>query len=177
MKIPLHHEKLPPEAVEFLRVHLALLHHLWERHNQVKKKYDLPAPQLGLLYHLYGMGPLPVSRLQMRMPGHLSSVTQMVSRMVEHGWVRRRRDERDRRKVLIEITEKARKALGEIEPFGLPRALMTFLAMPPKQKRKAIESVSLMAEMFGADLNDPESPGDMHKFMARVHGKKKEGKR
>jgi DNA-binding MarR family transcriptional regulator len=142
-----------PDAGRFLELWHAILEHLWRRHNQVKKSYDLSPPQLGLLYHLNALGPIHLSKLLWRMPGHLSSLTQVVNRMEENGWVVRKRDVKDRRRVIIEVTPKARKVLKKIEPFGIPLAVIKFLNMKPEGRRKAFASVKMLAELFGADLS------------------------
>lgn len=142
---------LPRDAVLFLEIWHAILQYLWRKGNQVKKKHDLSPPQLGLLYHVEALGPIHLSRLLQHMPGHLSSLTQVVDRMEEHGWVVRRRDAKDRRRVLIDLTPKARKTLARIQPFGLPRAMRSFLAMDAKRRRKAFEAVRTVAGLFGVD--------------------------
>lgn len=144
-------EALRAEALRFHELHMATLHHLWKRHNEVKKAHGLHPPQLGLLYHLLGMGPMHLSRLRARFPGHLSSITQMLRRMEEHGWVLRRRDASDRRKVTIELSAKARRTLRKIRPFGLPHAMASFVGLPPAERKASIEAMKRIAALFGAD--------------------------
>jgi len=142
-----------PDAARFIELWHAILEYMWRRSNQVKKKYDLSPPQLGLLHHLNALGPIHMSELLWRMPGHLSSLTQVVNRMEDNGWVVRKRDVKDRRRVMIEVTPKARKALKKIEPFGIPLAVIKFVNMKPEGRRKAFASVKVLAELFGVDLS------------------------
>ena len=142
-----------PDTARFLELWHAILEHMWRRGNQVKKRYDLSPPQLGLLYHLNALGPIHLSKLLWRMPGHLSSLTQVVNRMEDNGWVVRKRDEKDRRRVMIEVTPKARRILKKVEPFGIPLAVIKFVKMKPEGRRKAFASVKMLAELFGVDFS------------------------
>jgi DNA-binding MarR family transcriptional regulator len=142
---------LDPLTREFLALFHGLLEFLWSKHNEVRKRHGLSAPQLGLLYHIRGMGPTHLSTLKSFVPGHLSALGQMTDRLVKRGWVRRDRDPTDRRCVVLTLTKKAERLLGRLRPFGLPALVQNVRKMPSREKRKALEIVRTLAELLGAD--------------------------
>ena len=71
-------------------------------------------PQLWVLGHLSRQRECSMRGLANFMKMGLSSVTGMVDRLVKQGLAERRRPEKDRRVVLVDITVKGRKVLMEI---------------------------------------------------------------
>ena len=65
-------------------------------------------PQGRILYVLWQADGVPISELSRQTGLAMTSLTSMLDRMEEAGLVRRGRDERDRRKILIFLTDKAR---------------------------------------------------------------------
>jgi DNA-binding MarR family transcriptional regulator len=63
-------------------------------------------------------GALPMSRLAEALDISVASATGIVSRMEERGLVARRRDDEDRRVVMVELADGGRAALEEIEARG-----------------------------------------------------------
>jgi hypothetical protein len=97
------------------------------------------------------MGEVHLSRLRAFVPGHLSAIGQMVDRLVGKGWLERHRDENDRRKVVLRITERTRKFLGSIEPFGIFLLIERFRTMPGTERKKVLRTVNAMVRLLGAD--------------------------
>lgn len=64
-------------------------------------------------------GPIPATELGVETGLTSGSVTALIDRLERAGYVRRVRDERDRRRVFVELTERAVKAIAEIwGPLG-----------------------------------------------------------
>ena len=77
-------------------------------------KGAITLPQLWVLGYLSRQRECPMRELADFMKMGLSSVTGMVDRLVKQGLAERRRTERDRRVVFVDITMKGRKVLMEI---------------------------------------------------------------
>ena len=75
----------------------------------------LTGGQFMMLRLLDAAGPTNPSSLAQEFGVTLASITAAVKRMLRHGLVRRYEDETNRRYVIIEITDKGRKLLGEAE--------------------------------------------------------------
>ena len=82
--------------------------------NNYLTKGAITLPQLWVLRYLARQRECPMRELADFMKMGLSSVTGMVDRLVKQGLANRRRTERDRRLVFVDITAKGRKILKEI---------------------------------------------------------------
>jgi DNA-binding MarR family transcriptional regulator len=136
---------------DFVKLWRDTAHYIWGRHHSVREDYGLSPSQLVLLWHLQALGPLHLTELKAFIPGYLSAVGQMVDRMVKTGWITRQRSTTDRRKVLVNLTEKAVEALSDIDPFGPARAIRELNRMGKKEKRKALDALRLLSSLMGVD--------------------------
>ncbi len=82
--------------------------------NNYLTKGVVTLPQVWALRYLSRQPECPMRELADFMKMGLSSVTGLVDRLVKQGLAVRRRTEKDRRVVFVEITAKGRKALKEI---------------------------------------------------------------
>ncbi len=82
--------------------------------NNYLTKGVITLPQVWVLRYLSRQRECPMRELASFMKMGLSSVTAMVDRLVKQGFANRRRTEKDRRLVFVDITPKGRKALKEI---------------------------------------------------------------
>lgn len=83
---------------------------------------------LNVLILLEGTGPLPMSRLAEALDISVASVTGVVDRMEARGLVARRRDDTDRRVILVEPSDGGRRVFAEIDARrrkGLAKLLAT----------------------------------------------------
>ncbi len=69
---------------------------------------DLTPRMLGLLHHLSASGPLTLGELATHLGLSKATATELVTRVEERGLVDRMRDERDRRRVYVWLTEHGR---------------------------------------------------------------------
>jgi DNA-binding MarR family transcriptional regulator len=77
---------------------------------------------LHVLMLLSSRGPMPMSRLAALADVSLPSLTGIVDRMEERGLAERVRDERDRRVVVVQVTDRGRTSCEEFE--AVPRETM-----------------------------------------------------
>jgi len=87
-------------------------------HAQVVEKKDLTLQQYNVLRILRGAGPegLPTLTISERMVERMPGITRLIDRLVERGWVERRRSEEDRRLVLCSLTPAGGELLAELDP-------------------------------------------------------------
>jgi DNA-binding MarR family transcriptional regulator len=94
---------------------------------------------LNVLILLEGTGPLPMSRLADALDISVASVTGVVDRMEARGLVVRRRDDTDRRVILVEPAEGGRRVFAEIDA-GRRRALQKLLSkLSDKDLKRLLE--------------------------------------
>ncbi|UQZ84156.1 putative HTH-type transcriptional regulator YusO [Paenibacillus konkukensis] len=75
----------------------------------------LTKQQFFMLYFISNKGVCKVSELAEQMEVKPSAITVMIDRLIKHGVAERRHDDKDRRVVWIELTDKGREVLEEIK--------------------------------------------------------------
>ena len=104
---------------------------------------DLTFPQLRALFVLRRRQPLRVSDLGDALGMSLASASALTDRLVRLGYVGRDRDTEDRRTVLLRLSAKAERVLGEQERLSTDRVRRAVSQMTP-QERAAV-TVALRA--------------------------------
>ncbi|MFO8084376.1 MAG: MarR family transcriptional regulator [Desulfobacterales bacterium] len=82
----------------------------------LNKEYQVSAPQLNCLMALFKNGPLPPSKIARYILVESSTVTGIIDRLEQKGFVRRVRSSRDRRKIFIELTDSGRMLASDAPP-------------------------------------------------------------
>ena len=96
------------EVMDLLRLLWELDHALHRRSQSMVKELGVTGPQR-LVLRLVGRFPgIPAGELSALLHVHPSTVTDIVQRLERGGWLRRRVDARDRRCVLLGLTERGR---------------------------------------------------------------------
>lgn len=95
--------------------------------SKISKQYGITAPQSGVLRNLYKCGPLSSARLSRKLHVTPSNITGIIDRLERKGMVKRIREQRDRRVVLITLTESG-EALSRTLPDPIEKKLISGLA-------------------------------------------------
>ncbi len=82
-------------------------------------KYGLTASQFGVLDALYHLGPQPQKSLGHHILKSGGNMTMVVDNLQKNGFVKRKRDEDDRRIMNVYITKKGEKLFSKIMPLHL----------------------------------------------------------
>ncbi|WP_257388654.1 MarR family winged helix-turn-helix transcriptional regulator [Tahibacter caeni] len=130
-----------------------LLHQRWTLHEK------RPSPEtLAVLQHLARTGPLTVSEAARHFSRALSAVSELVDRIEANGWIARSPDGRDRRRVLLWLTDAGSAVLERAQRVLSAEALSAALArLTPQQREQLV--VGLRALVDAARLSlPPRSP-------------------
>ncbi|NOT60332.1 MAG: winged helix-turn-helix transcriptional regulator [Acidobacteria bacterium] len=88
---------------EFMQLYGALYHRL---HTRWSKDEQRPSPEaLAVMMHLEASGPLTINEAALHFNRAQSAMSEMIDRMQAAGWLGRIRDQRDRRRRLVWLTE------------------------------------------------------------------------
>lgn len=82
----------------------------------LNKKYQVSSPQLNCLMALLKKGPLPPSQIARHILVESSTVTGIIDRLEQKGFVQRIRSSKDRRKISIELTDSGRRLISYAPP-------------------------------------------------------------
>ncbi|WP_409344853.1 MarR family transcriptional regulator [Paenibacillus sp. MBLB4367] len=78
-----------------------------------KQQLELTMPQFYMLYLINEQEPCKLTRLAEQMEVKPSAITVMLDRLVQSGQVMRSSDDKDRRVVLVQLTDKGREAFEQ----------------------------------------------------------------
>jgi DNA-binding MarR family transcriptional regulator len=101
----------------------------------VEKKVGLSAAQLFVLLKLSGEEALSINELAARTLTHQSSVSVVVTRLVEQGLVARRRSSLDGRRVELTLTRRGRAVLSKAPQAAQDRLIEAIESLPRAERR------------------------------------------
>ena len=116
---------------------------------------DLTPRMLGVLHHLSASGPLTLGELATHLGLSKATATELVTRVQERGLVDRMRDERDRRRVYVWLTEPGRqRADSHARVLADDELLAAVGRMTPNARKSLING--LRALLAAADKKEPK---------------------
>ncbi len=113
---------------------------------------------LFVLLQLDAHGPLSMSRLAGLLDAGLSNVTGIVTRMEDLGYVERVRDERDRRVVLVRVTERGHEVTEELHELRRRHVRDLVLALDPSDRQACLQAFRALRQ--AAERLDPGAVPD-----------------
>lgn len=126
---------------------------------KLSQEYQITAPQMICLYSLEKKGPITQSALAKDVDLGMSTVNGIIDRLEAKGWLVRRRDQQDRRKVLLEVTDAGR-IQAEEAPVLLQEKLSNALQALPELEQAAI-ALSLERVVELMDVGHLEASGNL----------------
>lgn len=126
-------------------------------HRRDAKRGELTGASRGVLLHLAQSGPLTVGECAQHLNRAQSVVSEIVEQLVRHGWLAKVRDEQDRRRTLVWLTESGRDRLVDDQSV-LATALLeaAFARITPEQRRMLIESTRALVDAAEIGHEDAE---------------------
>ncbi|MFI6320681.1 MarR family winged helix-turn-helix transcriptional regulator [Nonomuraea sp. NPDC050556] len=112
------------EAEEIARLYPAVYRRFKATRRTLPGSPGLTARMYGVLSHLVAAGPLTLGELAEHLQLSRAATTELVNRVEERGLVARFRDERDRRRVFVWVTEEGRTAAAAASPSVLEADLL-----------------------------------------------------
>lgn len=115
------------------------------------RDYDLTLSQYSILKILHDAGkPLPCLEIASRTITVTPGITGLIDRLEKAGFVHRRRCEKDRRVVYIEISDSASKLISRLEPI----ANELYLIITKDVTEKSMETMNDTLEVFKNNMSD-----------------------
>jgi DNA-binding MarR family transcriptional regulator len=118
-------------------------------------EYSITGPQVICLQTVHEDGPMTVTAMAKLVHLSTSTVVGIIDRLEQRGWVQRERSTKDRRQILIHVTDEGRALLASV-PSPLQERLAGGLAELPEKEQvdlaKAVERIVELLEVpdFGA---------------------------
>lgn len=121
---------------------------------ELNQNYQITAPQMLCLYSLVRRGPMMLSALAKHVHLSVSTINGIVDRLEAKGRVQRHRDDKDRRKVYIEVTATGR-AVAQTAPSLLQERFSRALrALQELEQATIALSLERVVELMEAEHLD-----------------------
>ncbi|MEC9488987.1 MAG: MarR family transcriptional regulator [Halanaerobium sp.] len=111
-------------------------------------KYDLTPPQFHALIHTYKNKGVTIGELCDHMFLACSTVSGLVDRIEEKGWIRRIRDKQDRRIVRLELTESGEQLVEEILERRRATLVDNLKSISQKEQKELARYLKLLSEIM-----------------------------
>lgn len=118
------------------------------RSRALSREYELTWPQLAALRELERLGKCPVGRLAAEMAIGAPTVTGIVDRLEQGGLVRRLREEGDRRKVMVALTDDGRRLLLRKPSLLNERVRQQLADLPEPQQQQMLVALRQLVAMM-----------------------------
>lgn len=145
---------MPDDTQAVLDAVRRIVHALRESSRWAEKHVGLSGAQLFVLQTLAGSPPISVNELAARTHTHQSSVSTVVSRLVDAGLVKRTRSADDARRAELSLTPKGRRLAGRA-PHAAQQLLIGGVEKLPARRRRLLAST--LSELAAA-MDDIERP-------------------
>jgi DNA-binding MarR family transcriptional regulator len=129
---------------------------LRESSREAEKKVGLSGAQLWVVQKLAHESPLSLNELAARTATHQSSVSVVVSRLVELGVVRRAPSKEDARRVELTLTAKGRQLLAHAPAIEHDRLLDGLRRMNEEERATLGQGLTTWLAAIGLDVNEPQ---------------------
>ena len=110
-------------------------------------EYQLTSESLAVVLHLADSGPLTVTEAARHMDRSQAAMSEQIARLVDHGVLARTPDERDRRRILIWLTEKGHETLRQARSvLSVDLVAKAFENLPPDDRATLIGGIRALLD-------------------------------
>mgnify|MGYP001229225407 FL=1 len=113
-------------------------------YQQILSKYDLTYPQYIALITLYEYAPLTVKQLGQYLNLDSGTLTPLLKRLENRGWINRKRSLQDERTVIISLTDKAKNEKQDM--FEIVKCCISDLSLDSQDVSNCYGSLKQLSE-------------------------------
>jgi DNA-binding MarR family transcriptional regulator len=128
---------------------------LRESSRSVQKNLGLSAAQLFAMQQLAGQPPMSLGQLAQRTMTHESSISVVIRRLVERGFVSRTRSAADARQLELSLTPEGRTVLKKAPTAATSRLLDGLQKLAPPARKQLAEHLAQLCDAMGIADRDP----------------------
>ena len=128
---------------------------LRESSRSVQKSLGLSAAQLFALQQLAGQAPMSLGQLASRTMTHESSISVVIRRLVERGFVSRTRSAADARQLELSLTPEGRAVLKKAPTAATSRLIDGLHKLPSPSRKLLAEHLGKLCEAMGIADREP----------------------
>ena len=118
---------------------------------EVLKEFGVTGPQLWLLKTIQNESGIRVSELSQRMFLHISTVSSIINRLEEKGLLERRRTKKDRRVVLVHLTDEGKRLIKKAPEPAQGKLLHGLQKLSQEEVLALYDSLKKIVELMEVD--------------------------
>lgn len=118
----------------------------------IQREYNVPLSHVQVMAMLHDNGPMNVSEISHRLGIAKPNITPLIDRLIAEGFVERKRDEHDRRMVIVTIREPGVARLMEIRDKMQELVGEWAVTLNASQLRELNEGLRTVTRVLGATL-------------------------
>ena len=127
--------------------------HAVNKHSKyLQESFKLTLPQIICLREIHEHGPITFSHLTRILALNNSTTTGIVDRLEREKLVRRVRSDRDRRQVMVEVTDKGIEVLKDAPPPLNSTFIERFESLPDEEKDQIVAALDRLSSLI--DISD-----------------------
>jgi DNA-binding MarR family transcriptional regulator len=123
---------------------------------ELNKKFSVSAPQVASLLALLDDGPMSPSQIAKKIMVESSTVTGIIDRLEQKGFVVRTRISQDRRVITVELTEAGRRLAENAPPPIQQKIVKGLRKIDEAERAQIIQTLNRLTDMIDADDVDEE---------------------
>jgi DNA-binding MarR family transcriptional regulator len=142
-------EALKRRRIEGIIQSLRLVGSVHKRHSSdLMRDFKITGPQLGAMRLLARHPHIPLTELSGRLYLHASTVSSIVDRLEDRGYLRRERGSTDRRVVFLELTPKGREIVKRAPVYAFGFLMRDIETLSPAEIAKIHDSLKLLLRVM-----------------------------
>ncbi len=120
---------------------------------------DMTMRQLKVMYTLYMDGPQTVGALATAQDLALPTMTGILARLERRGYLERRRDSEDARRVISDLTGEGRELVGRLWASGRDEFAEVLTAVPPEDRQTVERALQVLVEALREQSGEARPAG------------------
>jgi len=149
------HNEVDSQVNEIIRLIRKLVRSRELYTKELIRKYQLSASRLHCILLLNKMGPIPPSKIAQHIMLNSSTVTGVIDRLENEGFLKRMRNSKDRRVITIALTEKGRE-LANNAPLPAQEQMIDGIKRLPRRERvRIIQALRTLTAMVEIENSNP----------------------
>ncbi len=112
--------------------------------NQIYKKIELSQLHAYILFVVKESGPISIGEVAKRLRQEKSVITKSLARLIERGFIKKERDAKDGRRLLLRLTAEGERIFFELDSISIEKYSSWLKHIPLDDRKKVLEAVIIL---------------------------------
>lgn len=138
-------------SASILNRYLSLLRYQHRHGHKLRKEFGISGRQLAVLRHLLRVGTCTVGEMSSLLYISDATTSKLLGRMERDGYIRRRRCEKDNRKVLVDPTDTGREIAARAPMTSIWRMRVKLPELPVEELENIDKAMATLSKIAGVE--------------------------